>query len=192
MPGYNNPMISEISAPMKQYYFSETQYFRQFWVWGLVILCFGLVLMGTILAIEHNALMKTWGLIILDCLFYIIPVFILLVLASMKLETQIDADGIYYRLFPIHLRERMINWPEIDTIFIRKYKPLLEYGGFGWGNSLRFGRAYNISGSWGIQIVFNDGRKLLLGTQKYIELEDLFHQLSKAGFVKNIPVSPNY
>lgn len=54
----------------------------------------------------------------------------------------------------------------------------MDYGG--WGLRLGFfgkGRAYNISGNIGMQIVFKDGKKLLIGTQKSAEIKSFLERL---------------
>lgn len=58
-----------------------------------------------------------------------------LLLYNFKLETVITEDGIYVKLFPIHFKFRFIDWNIINKSYTRKYKPLLEFGG--WG--LRYG-----------------------------------------------------
>ena len=77
-------------------------------------------------------------------------------------------------LFPLHLKFRKYLWTEIETAEVRKYKPLLEYGGYGirgFGKN----RALNISGNTGFQLVFKDGRKLLIGTQKGHEMIEMLN-----------------
>jgi hypothetical protein len=82
----------------------------------------------------------------------------------MELELRMDAAGIHYKFWPFFgWRHRL--WSELQSVEVRQYKPLLEYGG--WG--LRLGTkgwAYNIAGNQGIQLVLQDGDKLLLGTQR--------------------------
>lgn len=84
----------------------------------------------------------------------------------MKLEVSFDEHGINYRFFPFHLKIYSITWAEIDAMYIRRYRQLMEYGG--WG--IRFGlfgagTAYNICGNIGLQV--NAGkRKILFGTQE--------------------------
>ena len=85
-------------------------------------------------------------------------------LASFKLYSSIDSTAVYYRMKKLHLKEQKIPWEEIDQIFVRKYSPIMEY--CGWG--IRFGRngrAYNVKGNYGIQIVKKNGKRILLGTQ---------------------------
>jgi hypothetical protein len=62
--------------------------------------------------------------------------------------------------------------------YVRKYKPLAEFGG--WG--LRFGvsgKAYNISGNKGLQLELTNNKKLLIGTQKPEELSEALNKIGK-------------
>jgi hypothetical protein len=71
------------------------------------------------------------------------------------------------------------SWDKIAKSFVRQYNPIIEYGGWGLRLGL-FGknRAYNISGKEGIQLVFHDHKKLLVGTNKP---EEATNALKKAG-----------
>ena len=101
---------------------------------------------------------------------------ILLLLATagvffvLRLETEVHTDSLYFRFFPIHIRYKKIGPEELSESYARRYRPIVEYGGWGirWG--FKGGRAYNISGNEGVQLVFKDGRRLLIGSQKADEL----------------------
>lgn len=96
-----------------------------------------------------------------------------------KLETKINQQGIYVKFYPFHLKFKFINWNEIDRVFIREYSPITEYGGWGLRISLSGnGKAYNVSGNKGLQIVFKNGNKLLIGTNKQEELNLIVNQLN--------------
>ncbi len=109
---------------------------------------------------------------------------ILLILALffmfLRLDTEIREDGIYYQLFPFHFKMRKIAFDDIEKVYVRKYNPLMEYGGWGIRLGL-FGKgwAINISGNKGIQIEFKNKkkRKFLLGTQKPEEVEAVLNKL---------------
>ncbi len=91
-----------------------------------------------------------------------------------RLETNITEEAISVRFFPLHLKFRKYLWSDIETAEVRKYKPLLEYGGYGirgFGNN----RALNIAGKTGLQLIFKDGRKLLIGTQKGLEMIEMLN-----------------
>ncbi|APG66435.1 hypothetical protein LPB136_06055 [Tenacibaculum todarodis] len=65
---------------------------------------------------------------------------------------------------------RNIPWKEIEKAHVRTYDPITEYGGWGlkggafWNK--KNGKAINISGDIGIQLELKNGKKLLIGTQK--------------------------
>ena len=97
-----------------------------------------------------------------------------------RLETLIKKDGIYVRFYPFQPNYMVFTWDKISTAFVRQYDPIAEYGG--WG--LRFGlfgrgKAFNISGNKGLQLVFHDGTKLLIGTQKPEELSEILKRIGK-------------
>lgn len=136
--------------------FEEVQSFDQIWLWALM--GFELIV---ILVAMFSAGQPLWvagiglGAITLS----------MALLSSIKLITRIDEQGVHYRFKPFHFKVQTIPWEDIDQIHVRKYSPILEYGG--WG--IRFGRngrAYNIRGNTGIQIVRKNGKRLLIGTQR--------------------------
>ena len=67
--------------------------------------------------------------------------------------------------FPIHLKEQLIPFEEIESFKARKYAPLKEFGGWGirWGFEAK---AYNVSGEEGLQLALRNERKILFGSQK--------------------------
>lgn len=103
-------------------------------------------------------------------------------LLSFRLDTEIKKDGIYVRFSPFHRSPKFFPWESLAKVYVREYSPILEYGGWGIRYGL-FGKgnAYNMSGNTGLQLVFNNGKKLLIGTQKQNELEVT---LSKLGQIK--------
>ncbi|MHC4114629.1 MAG: hypothetical protein ACYSSL_04835, partial [Planctomycetota bacterium] len=66
---------------------------------------------------------------------------------------------------------------DLSEYYARKYRPLLEYGGWGIGWSLRKGRAYNVSGDKGVQLVFKSGKRLPIGSQRAEELEEAIRSI---------------
>lgn len=154
---------------METQVFRETQKFRQVLLW-LVVWAVPVYSLYSYLHYKKLTFLLqnplTLTLIILP---FLIPIFFNLA----KLETSYDENGITYRFFPFHLKEKTINWNLIKEAYIRKYEPLNEYGGWGVRNGWSNGKAYNVSGNKGLQLILNNGDKLLLGTQKPKEL-DLF------------------
>jgi hypothetical protein len=75
---------------------------------------------------------------------------------------------------------KKIAFDDIEKVYVRKYKPIMEYGGWGIRLGL-FGKgwAINIAGNKGIQIEFKDSkkRKFLIGTQKEGDVEAVLGKL---------------
>ncbi|MGB3078582.1 MAG: hypothetical protein WBB31_05850 [Saprospiraceae bacterium] len=148
--------------------FAEEQNFDQAWVWLLL----GVVTLGVFVSL---VMAGQWGLIML--LAGAVLVSSMTLMASFKLYTKIDSEGVHYHANPFQWKNKTIRWDEIDQIYVRKYSPLLEYGG--WG--IRYGRsgwAYIAKGNQGIQMVLKNGKKILLGTQQGEEVTRLLEHRS--------------
>ena len=101
-----------------------------------------------------------------------IPIAIAALFVLLMLETEVRSDGIYVRFSPFHIHFKRFAPEDLSEFYARQYKPIMEYGG--WG--IRFGlfgkgKAYNVSGNKGVQLIFKNGKKLLIGSQRAEELE---------------------
>ena len=156
---------------MNKILFQETQRFTQWWLWLLLVVVSISIFRPISEAISNNQQLDSgqWvGVIIL--------VIVILFILINRLETRIDEKGIYVKFFPAVPKFKFYPWEEISTTVVRKYSPLMEYGG--WGLRLgRNGKAYNVKGNKGLQIKFKDGNALLIGTQKSEELERVLYNL---------------
>ena len=94
-----------------------------------------------------------------------IPVAALLIFvgAYMKLITEVGPDGIAVRLRPFPTFRYAFS--RLQSVQPRKYRPILEYGGWGIRWSAR-GWAYNARGNEGVQLVLDDGGRVLIGSQE--------------------------
>ncbi len=154
--------------------FSETQKFTQWWKW-LPVLILPVIFLP--MAYKYFAFGVTitkdsfsfgavifWILTIFSVILPILYIFI-------KLETEIREDGIYVRFYPIHRKFKHYKWEDLQRVYMRKYSPIMEYGGWGLRfNNLGNGTAYNIAGNQGLQLEFPNGKKLLIGTQNSEEM----------------------
>jgi len=150
--------------------FKEEQRFNQLWL-IILILVSVLVLLGIIVGTyikDPNSFSNPELLIIISTLILASGIIFLF-----KLSTRIDEKGIHYKFFPFHLGFKTIQWNELANAYIRTYSAMSEYGGWGlkggalWSKSK--GKAINVSGDIGIQLVLKNGKKLLIGTQKQEE-----------------------
>lgn len=122
--------------------------------------------------------------VVISCvvLMVILPVGIAVFFLMLKLETEVRRDGLYIRFFPIHIRYRRFTRADIVRHFACSYRPIRDYGG--WG--IRFGpqgKAYNVSGNRGVQLVFRDGKRLLIGSQKADELAEAIGAIAETSEV---------
>jgi hypothetical protein len=160
--------------------FQERQRFRQWWLWALLLSVDALFLYGVYVQIIRGGHFGTnpgsdAGLLAATGMVLLVSVIML----NFRLDSQIRKDGICFRFFPFHWAFRFYPWDKLSKSFVRQYNPIGEYGG--WG--LRFGmfgkgRAYNVSGNKGIQLVLTDGKRILIGTGKPDEAKAA---LKKAG-----------
>ena len=100
----------------------------------------------------------------------LLPLGIGLLIWVSRLETEVRHDGLYIRYFPFHAHFRRFGAGDLSEYHARKYRPLIEYGGWGIRCGWK-GRAYNVSGNQGVQLVFRNGKRLLIGSAKPSELE---------------------
>jgi hypothetical protein len=159
---------------------------------------------------ENNpASNKEW--IAESLVFLVCTVITILLCIIMRLETTITTEGVSVRFYPIHRSFRNYRWEDISVSIVRKYSPLKEFGGWGirfggWGirfigrrhtilnlikrvsqSKIRFiGRhyttAYSISGKHGLQLELKNGKRILIGTNKVYEIEQV---LKKIEHIKN-------
>ncbi|MGB4775358.1 MAG: DUF6141 family protein [Daejeonella sp.] len=147
--------------------FSEKQYFRQTALWLLLI---GLNLLVIYAIFQQLYKGEKFGQNSMTNLQLIIFAFLIIILTILfkitHLNTLIKQDGIYTRFFPFQLNYKKYTFNTIKAIKVGKYNPILEYGGWGLRVSITGKRALNISGNKGIQLFFNNGLTLLIGTNK--------------------------
>jgi hypothetical protein len=166
---------------MKNLVFKEVQKFHQFWIWALLTIVIGLWAWGIYVQI---ILGQPWGskpasdsvLIALS----IIPVIIFVLFLIMRLETEITNEGVYFQFFPFHLKKRFIDWHDVSKAYVREYKPVKEYGGWGLRKGLKSGVAYNVSGNIGLQLEMKDSSRILIGTSHAKDLENFIRQMNEA------------
>jgi len=93
--------------------------------------------------------------------------FVVILFNTMRLSTTVTRDGI--RIKGLWFVNRTIRFDEIETAAMREYKPLVEYGGWGYRIGPA-GKAYNAQGNEGVQLTLKDGKRILIGSQRAMEL----------------------
>lgn len=165
--------------------FTETQKFNQFWVW-LILLTATLIPLITIGTGLYQQLIKGIsfgdkpmsdnGLIFTFLSILLLTGGIIVFIARVKLTTVINKNGISIAFFPLLLKEKTIKWTDIESFQVVKYKPIVDYGG--WGFRLGMGgTAYNVAGNMGLKLKFKTGKHLLIGTQESAKMQLFLEKL---------------
>lgn len=165
--------------------FNEEQKFDQLWIW-LTLIGSGLLIIGifgygfikqVILGMQFgDRPMSNDRLTITFVITFLIFSGIIILFRTSRLVTKIDKFRIDFRFIPFQFKFKTILWSEIDKFEVRKYKPILEFGGWGVRYSIN-GKAYNVKGNMGLQLYLKNGKKILIGTQKDTELNEFLKRL---------------
>ena len=150
--------------------FKEIQRFNQRWIWIIIIITGLLIYYSTIkqLIFKGNSAIITIPNFVYITIF-VLHLLITILLLLTKLEIEISTRYISYRFFPFHLKKKKVPISLIQSAFIREYHPFKEVSALGI-NLGKHSKVYNIKGKWGLQLEFQEGRHLLLGTQKPEEI----------------------
>mgnify|MGYP001821635815 CR=1 FL=1 len=155
---------------MTRVQFEERQHFRQPWIWALILLVAGI---GWWALVQQVVLDQPFGsnpgpdwLVWLLWLVVGLGLPALFLWAHLRLTVTDEAVIISYRPFT----RRRIELLEILGANAREYDALREYGGWGIKGWSREKRAYNVSGSEGVELFLRDGRTVMLGSQRADEL----------------------
>lgn len=151
--------------------FEEKQYFRQWWVWLIVILGFAA---NSYAFIQNESSAETFTITSIVFLLFVLLIF------NVHLSSRIDEKGIHIKFFPLHFSFITYTWDQIKSVEFKKYSPILDYGGWGVRISLNGkGKAFNVSGSKGIYIQTQDDRKRMIGTQKENEVKAVLEEYKR-------------
>ena len=157
--------------------FSEKQRFTQWWIWALLIAVNAVTIYGIVQQIIFkipfgNNPSPDFALLLVS----LIPIGIAVLFYTLCLETEITEQAIRFKFYPL-VSSKTIQLEDIHKVYVRKYAPIREFGGWGYRVSLN-GTAYNVRGNQGLQLELKNGKKILIGTQKPTELQDLLSNLS--------------
>ena len=157
--------------------FEEEQTFVGTWTWYLLLAISGLSIAPGIfiLFVSENT---QDGLISLGVVLGVMSLVILL-LWVIRLRVTVDRSSIYYTFSPFIKSERILTKTDIQEMKVRKYRPIMEYGGWGYRLRFRSGKALTVSGNFGLQLTLANSKRLLIGTQKPKELEVAIRQLEE-------------
>ncbi len=156
--------------------FKEEQSFVGTWMWYLIMGISVLSICGAGVGLIYTS--RSEGVISL-IISAIVTGGILAIFYTSKLHTSIDQNTLYYHFSPFVGSEKKITKEDVKEIYVRTYKPIREYGGHGYRYRFRSGRALNISGNKGLQLVLTNNKRILIGTQKPEEMKHAVRRLKE-------------
>lgn len=166
--------------------FREVQSFLPFdplWSWMLVGLCAAIpvvLILGLLVARWRYG--KGWPkkqvlpiVALLAAAFFLLmtPILALLVLPTLTIEVR--TTEVTAQLWPFELEPERIQISTIREHHVRRYNPTGEFGGWGIRHGRDGARAYNARGNMGVQLIFHDGGRMLLGSQQSESLNNAIH-----------------
>ncbi|MFC2130548.1 DUF6141 family protein [Bacteroidota bacterium] len=161
---------------MHQVLHREVQYIKQKFVVILVffaaLLPFSIIVVGMVMQIGYgtefgNIPMSDNALITTAIFSLFFALLIILLFKFSNLCIEVRTDGFYYKYFPFHLSVKKIDKSEVQSVRIKKFRPIGDFGG--WGIRYGFGKrgkGYIVSGALGVQFILNNGIKILFSTEE--------------------------
>jgi len=160
----------------RRIYFEEVQRFTQIWLWVILIISLGAAVLPLTASLYVQLVEgKPFGnnpssdttLLLTFFIVLAISGAVIVLFWKLKLVTQVGRDALIVRFPPFFNKPKVYTPDDIASFEIRTYRPIREYGGWGIRLGLRgHGRAYNVKGKVGLQLVFKSGKRLLIGTQR--------------------------
>jgi hypothetical protein len=159
---------------MENVIYQEEQKFG-LWLRWLIYVSMGISVVITVFALKKELAPEgshdTWEMVLGGIVGIGVPIAVMALFLFLKLQIEVRPDGLYVRYLPFHIHFKRIDPEDLSEYYARQYKPIREYGGWGIRCSFRNGKAYNVSGNKSVQLVFKNGKRLLIGSQRAEELE---------------------
>jgi hypothetical protein len=131
----------------------DVQRFPRLWVGGLVGAA------GVFVALVAPFSILSWAILVVVAAFVF----------AITLRTEVRADGIHVKFWPIHRSFRHVPWSDIERVEAIEYNSLTRAGG--WGLRMTANEVtYNVGGSEGVSIERDGKRDVLLGSGRAEEL----------------------
>lgn len=173
----------ETKEPNETPLYSEEQRFRQPLPWLIIgiAMLFSFTSVGQVffaafskdaadLPAEYKTKLLTMvGVVLLN-------IIVLFLFLTAKLSVEVRTNGLFVKFFPFHRKWRPISLEGAVNAEHVCYAPIKDYGG--WG--IRYGfkkKAYNISGSKGVRINYNNAHHILIGSKNGDQLQSAIESI---------------
>jgi hypothetical protein len=166
-PADSRPVTVDLVSPPL---FREVQHFRQWWIWvavaGTTVLMWWMFIVQIVLGKPAGSRPAPDAVVWLFTLLFGVgfPLFFV----ALRVVTEVRPGNLRVGLAPF--RRSVLLLSEVAGVEAVTYHPVRDFGGWGvrWAGAR--GKAYNAYGDRGVQLLMNDGHRLLIGSQRPDEL----------------------
>ncbi|MDQ3982918.1 MAG: DUF3093 family protein [Actinomycetota bacterium] len=96
--------------------------------------------------------------------------------STFQMKTRVSPEGL--RVVIVPFPRKTVPASEIAGCEVVTYRPLLEYGGWGWRWSSSRGWAYTMRGNRGVMVHRTNGKSFLVGSQRPEDLAEALRQIA--------------
>jgi hypothetical protein len=163
--------------------YHEEQYFdwRVYVLLGVIEAAIGLVLLGWTYRAEPAGLWARAG----DLQFALgvgaglgLPLLLTFFILHMTTEATPDVLTVWYGWVPLY--RRTVTLADVRSCAVVEFRPIADHGGWGVRSGRDGERVLTARGDRGVLLVYADGGKLLIGSQRADELAELLSQSLRA------------
>lgn len=161
--------------------YREEQSFRQSFIPWIMLVAILFLMGGISVSFYHqlylgrpygNEPMSNNDLIWSSIISIVVMTTAFILILSGRMVTEIWTDGIRFNFSPFIRKMRHIPLADITSVEVAKYRPIVEFGGWGLRKRLLSRKtAYNISGRIGVRVIKKNGRQVMLGTRQKDEMK---------------------
>jgi len=165
--------------------FQESQRFNQWWIILIIMLpVIGIFLSICIFQISTgkpvgDKPMSDTMLIVTTILLILFTAMLTAVFFYMRLDTVINEEGVYERMYPFQFKFGFTPWDNIMDAVVIKKNLIEKYRYRGWGMRRRFReKSYNTFGNYMLRLTLQNNKKICIGTQMPEELTKFLEKLN--------------
>ncbi|MCH7535464.1 MAG: hypothetical protein IH948_06910 [Bacteroidetes bacterium] len=140
---------------------------NEWWLWVILILS---AIIPPLLAYYPEGQNTDFVIYSVEIFAFSVVGLVILLIATMKLNTVINKNEIYMRFFPFVSKK--VKWRDVKSAQVVKYS-FWDVGGWGIRLWTKYGTVYNIRGNYGLAIELKNGKKFMIGTRKEEELKEI-------------------
>jgi len=163
--------------------FQERQRFKYWWI--ILLIMFPIIVMFISITIYQLSTGKPFGdkpmsdtmAIVTPILFVLFTAILTVIFYFMRLDTVINEEGVYERLFPNQLKFGFTPWDNISDACVIKMNPMLKFSALGNNNGLIGGKTYYLLGNKVLRLTLNNNKKIYIGTEQPEELTEFLEKL---------------